>query len=83
MNLNILALAVPLSIAFIVLEYFLSRKKYPGYFNLHNSVSNISIGPVSKEEVIKAMTPLQLEDQKILKEYATILAFDVKLLDGV
>lgn len=44
MHLNILALAVPLFICFIVLEYFLSRKKYPGYFNLHNSVANISIG---------------------------------------
>ena len=44
MNLNILALAVPLFISFIVLEYFLSRKKHPGHFNLHNSVANISIG---------------------------------------
>src|SRR5205085_11480799 len=44
MHLNILAFAIPLFIGFIVLEYFLARRKYSGYFNLHNSVTNISIG---------------------------------------
>jgi sterol desaturase/sphingolipid hydroxylase (fatty acid hydroxylase superfamily) len=44
MNLNMLALAVPLFIGFIVVEYFVSRKKNPEYFNLHNSVANISVG---------------------------------------
>lgn len=51
---------------------FLKQSKIP--------VSNISIGPVSKEEVIKAMKPLLVEDTKVQKEYATILAFDVKVL---
>jgi translation initiation factor 5B len=54
---------------------FLKTSKIP--------VSNISIGPVSKEVVIKAMKPLLTEDRKVKKEYATILAFDVKLLPEV
>jgi sterol desaturase/sphingolipid hydroxylase (fatty acid hydroxylase superfamily) len=44
MNLNILAFAVPLFTGFMLLEYFIARKRNPGYFNLHNSVANISIG---------------------------------------
>jgi len=51
---------------------FLKQSKVP--------VSNISIGPVSKEEVTKAMKPLLVEDTKVQREYATILAFDVKVL---
>jgi len=51
---------------------FLKTSKIP--------VSNICIGPVSKEEVIRAMKPLLTEDKKVKKEYATILAFDVKVL---
>lgn len=43
-------------------------------------VAGISIGPVSKTEVIKAMKPLQIVEGAILKEYATILAFDVKIM---
>jgi len=54
---------------------FLKTSKIP--------VANVSIGPVSKEEVLKAMKPLLHEDKKVKVEYATILAFDVKLLDGV
>jgi len=42
-------------------------------------VSAISIGPVSKAEVIKAMKPLTVTEGEIKKEYATILAFDVKV----
>lgn len=44
MTLNLLAFAIPLFIGIMLLEYFVSRKKNPGYFNLHNSVANISIG---------------------------------------
>lgn len=44
MTLNLLAFAVPLFIGIMLLEYFVSRKKNPGYFNLHNSVANVSIG---------------------------------------
>jgi translation initiation factor 5B len=43
-------------------------------------VAGICIGPVSKTEVIRAMKPLQIEEGEINKEYATILAFDVKIL---
>ena len=43
MTLNLLAFAIPLFIGIMLLEYFVSRKKNPGYFNLHNSVANISI----------------------------------------
>jgi len=44
MTLNLLAFAIPLFIGIMLLEYFVSRKKNPGYFNLHDSVANISIG---------------------------------------
>ncbi len=44
MNLNIIAFAIPLFIGFILLEYFISRKKKLPYFNLHNSVANVSVG---------------------------------------
>jgi sterol desaturase/sphingolipid hydroxylase (fatty acid hydroxylase superfamily) len=44
MSFNILAFAVPLFIAFMLLEYFIARKRKLNYFNLHNSIANISIG---------------------------------------
>jgi alkylglycerol monooxygenase len=44
MGINILAFAVPLFFGFILLEYFIARKKKRPYFNLHNSIANISIG---------------------------------------
>lgn len=44
MNINILAFAVPLFTGFMLLEYFIAKKKNLPYFNLHNSIANISIG---------------------------------------
>jgi alkylglycerol monooxygenase len=44
MHINILAFAVPLFIGLILLEYFISKKKGLPYFNLNNSIANISIG---------------------------------------
>jgi len=44
MKLNILALAVPLFISFMLLEYYVAKKRRLDYFNLHNSIANISIG---------------------------------------
>ena len=44
-------------------------------------VSYVSIGPVSKEDVTSAMKSLLLEDvTERKKEFACILAFDVKIL---
>jgi translation initiation factor 5B len=43
-------------------------------------VCSISIGPVHKKDVLKAMKVLAQENEsKIKKEYATILAFDVRV----
>lgn len=43
-------------------------------------VCSISIGPVHKKDVLKASKILAIENQsKIKKEYATILAFDVRV----
>jgi len=43
-------------------------------------VANISIGPVHKKDVLKATKVLAIEDQsKVKKEFATILAFDVRV----
>lgn len=43
-------------------------------------VCNINIGPVHKKDVLKAMKALLTTDDKPAeKEYATILAFDVKV----
>lgn len=50
---------------------FLKTSKIP--------VVNISIGPVHKKDVMKAMKVLALDPSKIKKEFATILAFDVKV----
>lgn len=44
MKINVLAFAVPLFIGLMLLEYFIARKKKLQYFNLHNSIANISIG---------------------------------------
>jgi translation initiation factor 5B len=41
-------------------------------------VTSINIGPVHKKDVLKAMKSLQGEN--IQKEFATILAFDVKIM---
>lgn len=50
---------------------FLLKSKIP--------VCAISIGPVHKKDVLKAMKVLALEEKKIQKEFATILAFDVRV----
>jgi translation initiation factor 5B len=43
-------------------------------------VCSISIGPVHKKDVLKAAKILAIENEsKIKKEYATILAFDVRV----
>jgi len=44
MKLNILAFAVPLFVGLMLLEYFIAQRKKLPYFNLHNSIANISIG---------------------------------------
>lgn len=44
MKLNLLAFAVPLFVVFMVLEYLVARKKKLPYFNLNNSIANVSIG---------------------------------------
>lgn len=44
MNLNILAFAVPLFVSFMVLEYVVARRRKLPYFNLHNSIANVSVG---------------------------------------
>lgn len=44
-------------------------------------VSNVSIGDITKEDVMRSQNALLLEDErKRRKEHATILAFDVKAL---
>jgi alkylglycerol monooxygenase len=42
--LNLLAFAVPLFVLFMTLEYIVAKRRRLPYFNLHNSVANISIG---------------------------------------
>jgi alkylglycerol monooxygenase len=44
MHYQLLALAVPFFVVFMLLEYLVARQKKLPYFNLHNSVANISIG---------------------------------------
>lgn len=44
MKLNLLALAIPGFILFMAVEYWVARQKKLPYFNLHNSVANISVG---------------------------------------
>lgn len=51
---------------------FLKESKIP--------VTNVAIGPVHKNHVAKAQKVLQIEDEsKIKKEFATVLAFDVRI----
>jgi alkylglycerol monooxygenase len=44
MHINILGFAIPLFVVFILLEYAIAKKKGLQYFNLQNSIANISIG---------------------------------------
>jgi alkylglycerol monooxygenase len=44
MHLNILGFAIPLFVGFILLEYTIAKKRGLQYFNLHNSIANVSIG---------------------------------------
>ena len=44
MNLNILALAVPLFLVFIFIEYWVARRQGKEYFNFADSVSNLNVG---------------------------------------
>ncbi|HEX7846835.1 MAG TPA: sterol desaturase family protein [Chitinophagaceae bacterium] len=44
MSLNLLALAVPFFLGLMFLEYLIAKKRKLPYFNLHNSIANISIG---------------------------------------
>jgi len=50
---------------------FLKTSKIP--------VVNISIGPVHKKDVMKAMKALAADESKQKKEFATLLAFDVSI----
>ena len=42
-------------------------------------VCNIAIGPVHKNDVLKAMKALNVNEKRQKKEFATILAFDVRV----
>ncbi len=44
MNINLLGLAVPFFIGLMLLEYAIAKRRKLPYFNLHNSIANISIG---------------------------------------
>src|SRR4051812_47650116 len=44
MQVNILGFAIPIFVGFILLEYAIAKKKGLPYFNLHNSIANISVG---------------------------------------
>ncbi|MES2431043.1 MAG: sterol desaturase family protein [Bacteroidota bacterium] len=44
MHFNYIALAIPLFVSFMLLEYFIAKRKGYDYFQLHNSIANISIG---------------------------------------
>ncbi|MFT4155209.1 sterol desaturase family protein [Parafilimonas sp.] len=44
MKINILAFAIPVFAGFMLLEYCIAKRKKQAYFNLHNSIANISIG---------------------------------------
>lgn len=44
MHYQLLALAIPLFVVFMAMEFLIARKKKLPYFNLHNSIANISIG---------------------------------------
>jgi alkylglycerol monooxygenase len=44
MRLNILGFSIPFFIGLMLLEYAIAKKKGLAFFNLHNSIANISIG---------------------------------------
>ena len=44
MHFNYLALAIPLFLMFMIVEFLYAKKKGGIHFNLHNSIANISIG---------------------------------------
>lgn len=44
MHLNILAFGVPLFVAFMLLEYYYSRKKGKQYFHFDEAIANINVG---------------------------------------
>lgn len=44
MQLNVLALAIPLFVCLMLIEYLVARHSGRGYFHLHNSIANVSIG---------------------------------------
>ena len=44
MSLNILGLAIPFFVGLMLLEYAIAKRKKLPYFNLHNSIANVSIG---------------------------------------
>jgi len=44
MTLNILAFAVPLFIVLMLLEFFYAKRNNLSFFNMHNSVANVSVG---------------------------------------
>src|SRR5262249_33496629 len=44
MKLNVLGLAVPLFLLFMLIEFLVARSKKRPYFRLHNSLANISVG---------------------------------------
>lgn len=44
MQLNVLALAIPLFVCLMLIEYFVAKRRGHNYFHLHNSIANISIG---------------------------------------
>lgn len=44
MKINVLGFAVPLFIGLMLAEYFIARRRKLPYFNLHNSIANVSVG---------------------------------------
>lgn len=44
MHINILGFAVPFFVGLMLLEYTIAKKRKLPYFNLHNSIANVSIG---------------------------------------
>lgn len=44
MSINIIGFAIPLFIGFMLLEYWVAKKREVSTHNLHNSIANISIG---------------------------------------
>lgn len=44
MKINVLGFAVPLFIGLMLAEYLIARRRKLPYFNLHNSIANVSVG---------------------------------------